>query len=156
MAEQDINKVIAEAGQSFTLPLKSKGLELHVHLEPDLPRLKFDTDKITQVLTNLINNAMKFTEKGSITLTSERAGDNAVKVSVKDQGIGIAKEDLGKLFQSFSQISTGTGRQTGGTGLGLAISKKIIEGHKGQLQVASVDGQGSTFYFILPVNATEP
>ena len=108
MAEQDINKVIAEAGQSFTLPLKSKGLELHVHLEPQLPRLKFDTDKITQVLTNLINNAMKFTEKGSITLTSERAGDNAVKVSVK--GIGIAKEDLGKLFQSFSQISTGTGQ----------------------------------------------
>jgi len=151
MVEQDINKVIAETGQSFELPLKSKGLELRLQLKPDLPHLKFDTDKIIQVLINLTNNAMKFTEKGTITLASEMIGSNAVKVSVSDQGMGIKKEDLGKLFQSFSQISTGTGRQTGGTGLGLAISKKIIENHKGQMQVDSVYGQGSTFYFILPI-----
>ena len=151
MVEQDINKVIAEIGQSFVLPLKNKGLELRLHLDPDLPHLKFDTDKIIQVLINLTNNAMKFTEKGTITLASEMIGNNAVKVSVTDQGGGIKKEDLGKLFQSFSQISTGTGRQTGGTGLGLVISKKIIENHKGQMQVASVYGQGSTFYFILPI-----
>lgn len=151
MVEQDINKVIAEIGQSFELPLKNKGLGLRLHLKSDLPYLRFDTDKIIQVLINLTNNAMKFTDKGTITLTSEMVGHNAVKVSVIDQGMGIKKEDLGKLFQSFSQISTGTGRQTGGTGLGLAISKRIIESHKGQMQVASVYGQGSTFYFILPV-----
>ncbi len=151
MVEQDLNKIIAEIGQSFILPLKSKGLRVQFELKPDLPFLKFDTDKITQVLINLINNAMKFTEKGTITLTSELSGDNAVKVAVTDQGIGIKKEDLGKLFESFSQISTGTGRQTGGTGLGLAISKKIIEKHNGQMNVSSVFGQGTTFYFILPV-----
>jgi signal transduction histidine kinase len=151
MVEQDINKVIAEIGQSFELPLKSKGLKLRLNLRSGLPLLVFDTDKIIQVLINLTNNAMKFTEKGTITLASEMSGDNAVKVSVTDEGMGIKKEDLGKLFQSFSQISTGTGRQTGSTGLGLAISKKIIDNHKGQMQVSSVYGQGSTFYFILPV-----
>jgi signal transduction histidine kinase len=151
MVEQDINKVIGEIGQGFVLPLKSKGLELKLDLKTDLPLLTFDTDKITQVIINLVNNAMKFTEKGAVTVSSEIIGNNAVKVSVTDQGIGIKKEDLGKLFQSFSQISTGKGRQTGGTGLGLAISKRIIESHKGQMQVESVYGQGSTFYFILPI-----
>ena len=154
MVEGDINKVIAEIGQSFVLPFKKKGLELHLDLTPGLPRLKFDTDKIIQVLINLINNAMKFTEKGTITIASVMEG-NSVKVSVTDQGIGIKQEDLGKLFQSFSQISTGTARQTGGTGLGLAISKKIIEKHKGQMQVDSVYGQGTTFYFVLPIKSQE-
>jgi signal transduction histidine kinase len=151
MVEQDINKVIAETGRSFELPIKNKGLELRLHLAPDLPRLTFDADKIIQVLINLLNNAMKFTEKGAVTISSERMGENAVKVSVADQGIGIKEEDMGKLFQSFSQISTGTGRITGGTGLGLVISKKIVENHKGQMKVSSVFGRGTTFYFILPI-----
>ncbi len=151
MILQDINKIIAETGQSFELPMKNKGLAVHIHLSPEVPPLEFDTDKIIQVLINLINNAMKFTEKGTITLASERVGHDSVKVSVTDQGIGIKKEDLDKLFQSFSQISSGKERQTGGTGLGLAISKKIIEDHQGSMQVSSVFGNGSTFYFILPV-----
>ena len=82
---------------------------------------------------------------------TEKTGDNTIQVSVKDQGIGIKEEDLDKLFHSFSQISSGLGRQTGGTGLGLALCKKIIEHHRGKVGVQSAHGQGSTFYFILPI-----
>lgn len=151
MQEQDINDLLSEVGKSFQLPLKGKGLELVLQLEPNLPKISFDRDQITQVLTNYLNNAMKFTEKGAITIISEKVGDNSIKVSVKDSGIGIKEEDFSKLFQSFSQISTGMGRQTGGTGLGLILCKKIIEFHKGKVGVESVYGQGTTFNFILPI-----
>jgi signal transduction histidine kinase len=151
MVEQDINDVVKEAGNSFDLSLKGKGLGLELQLQPDLPKLSFDKDRMAQVLTNLISNAMKFSDKGNIILSTEKKGDNAIQVSVKDQGIGIREEDLKKLFQSFSQISSGLGRQTGGTGLGLALCKKIIEHHKGKVGVRSAYGQGSTFYFILPI-----
>ena len=152
MQEQDINDLLNEVGKSFQLPIKSKGLVLVLQLEPNLPKIYFDNDKITQVLTNYLNNAMKFTEKGAITIISEKVGDNSIKVSVKDSGIGIREEDFNKLFQSFSQISTGMGRQTGGTGLGLILCKKIIEFHKGKIGVESVYGQGTTFNFILPIH----
>jgi len=148
---RDINQIVEEVGQSFKLPLTNKGVQLELDLQPDLPILMLDKDKIIQVLTNLINNAMKFQDKGAITLITEREGENAVKVSVKDEGIGIKEEDLDKLFKSFSQITTGTARQTGGTGLGLALSKKIVANHNGRIGVTSVYGKGSVFYFVLPV-----
>jgi PAS domain S-box-containing protein len=151
MVEQDINALVSEVGKSFQLPLKNKGLGLVLKLAPELPPITLDADQITQVLVNYITNAMKFTEKGNITLISEKVGDNAIMVSVKDQGIGIKQEDFQKLFQSFSQISTGMGRQTGGTGLGLILCKKIVERHQGKVGVESVYGEGTTFYFILPI-----
>ncbi len=151
MVEQDINDVVKEAGESFSLSLKNKNLVLKFQFQEDLPRLFFDKDRITQVLTNLLSNAMKFAVKGTITLITETGGDNSIKVSVKDEGIGIKESDLSKLFQSFSQISTGMERQTGGTGLGLALCKKIIEQHGGKISVESVYGQGTAFYFFLPV-----
>jgi PAS domain S-box-containing protein len=151
MKEQSINTLVEEVGSGFKKVLENKGIELKLQLQPDLPMISFDNDKITQVLTNLTSNALKFTDHGTISLITEMQGANAVKVSVKDQGIGIKPEDLNKLFKSFSQISTGTGRQTGGTGLGLALCKKIIEQHNGRVGVDSVFGQGSTFSFILPI-----
>jgi signal transduction histidine kinase len=151
MAENDINAAVKEAGDRFGLPLKNKGLLLEYQLQSGLPKLSFDKERIAQVLTNLINNAIKFTDQGNIVLVTEKIGDDAVQVSVKDQGIGIREGDLQKLFQGFSQISSGLGRQTGGTGLGLALCKKIIERHKGKVGVRSVFGKGSTFYFTLPV-----
>jgi len=151
MMDQFINEVIKEVGDGFKMVLKNKGIGMRLDLQADLPKISFDKDKMIQVLTNLISNAMKFTSRGMITLSSEMQGQNAIKVSVKDQGIGIKPEDLDKLFKSFSQISTGTERQTGGTGLGLVLCKKIIEQHNGKVGVDSIFGQGSTFYFILPI-----
>ena len=151
ISEGSINDVVREVGQGFKIVLEHKGLLLQMQLHENLPHIKFDKDKIIQVLTNLLNNAIKFTDKGKVFLITEPLGENAIKVSVKDEGIGIKEDDLDKLFKTFSQISTGMGRTTGGTGLGLALSRKIIEAHNGKLSVSSVFGLGSTFYFILPI-----
>jgi signal transduction histidine kinase len=108
--------------------------------------VKFDKDKIIQVILNLLNNALRATQNGGVTILSSR-GDNYVQVSVRDTGIGIKKEDMGRLFQKFEQIE----RKSGGSGLGLVITKGIIEEHKGKIWVESVYGQGTTFHFVLPI-----
>lgn len=149
--ENDINELILSIRKSFDLAAANKKLTLTCALAEDLPRIRFDRDKIAQVLTNLLSNAIKFSDKGTITVKSSRM-KNDIRISVSDEGPGIKKEDFPKLFQSFSQLPTPTERKTGGTGLGLSISQKIIEAHGGQIGVESVYGQGSTFYFILPVS----
>ena len=129
---------------------KNKGLDLEVDLEEGLQELFLDRDKIEQVLSNLLGNAIKVTEKGKVTLRSRRLGYN-IRVSVEDQGPGIKSEDIPKLFQAFSQLTLGSERKIGSTGLGLAISKQIIEKHHGKIGVESIYGSGSTFYFLLPI-----
>jgi signal transduction histidine kinase len=150
MTENDINRLVNEVKENFTLMARNKGLELSEDLEAELPSLLFDRDRILQVLTNFMNNALKVMEKGRITLKTEHLG-NTVRVSVEDQGPGIKKEDFQKLFKVFSQLVTGNERTTGTTGLGLAISKHIIEAHKGKIGVESVYGKGATFYFLLSI-----
>jgi len=133
------------------LPIaKARNLALERSAPPDLPDMIFDPDKLTQVMINLINNAVKFTDAGSVTVRVSREGDSA-GVSVEDTGVGIKKEDLPKLFQDFSQLDEGRARKKGSTGLGLAISKKIIEGHGGRIWVESEPGKGSRFKFRIPV-----
>ncbi len=146
----DINMLVKETIQDLTLITQSKGLNLVLHADPFLPVVTADRDKITQVLSNLINNAVKFSEKGTITIKTMK-NENQIRVSVRDEGPGIREEDLRRLFQSFSQIKTAGAGKTGGTGLGLAISKRLIEAHKGEIGVESVYGRGSTFYFTLPI-----
>ena len=126
--------------------MKKKGLAFELQLCDDLPRVKFDRDKIIQVLTNLLNNAFKFTEKGGIIVSTSR-GDNFIQVMVKDTGPGIKKEDMPKLFQEFTQLQ----RKVGGTGLGLSICKKIIEAHRGNIWAESEFGKGTAFCFTLPI-----
>lgn len=145
---QNLNSILQSVAQGFSLVAAKNGLHLKCELAPALPDLLLDRDKIIQVLTNYLNNAFKFTEKGCVCVKSE-AGDNWVKVSVIDEGPGIAKQDIFKLFQSFSQI--GDQGKKGGTGLGLAISKKIIEFHNGKVGLETELGKGSNFYFILPI-----
>ena len=138
-----------EVGSSMATLTKERNIELILDLSDDLPMLRFDRDKIVQVLTNLIDNAFKFTEKGSITIASAPAGED-VLVSVSDTGVGIKKEDFSKLFQQFEQLEKGGTRKAGGTGLGLAISKQIVEKHGGKIWIESHPGTGTTFYFTLP------
>lgn len=148
--ENSINETVKEACKMMTGLAGEKGLKLVLNLDEKLPRLKFDKDKITQVLENLVNNAVKFTKNGSITVVTRRE-DNAVHVSVEDTGLGIKEEDLPRLFQKFSQLESGLERKTGGSGLGLAISKEIIEKHKGKIWAESKEGKGSAFHFLLPI-----
>ena len=144
--ENDIDRVVKEARASLLSLATKTGIQLNLALDESLPLIKFDKDKILGALINLLNNALKFTEKGSITITTER-GDNIIKVSVKDTGIGIKEEDMPKLFQRFSQVK----RKAGGSGLGLAICKEIIEAHNGKIWAESEFGKGTTLHFILPI-----
>jgi signal transduction histidine kinase len=129
---------------------EQKNLDFLLELDQGLPQVKFDRDKITQVLTNLVNNAIKFTEKGSIRIQTARKND-AIVVSVQDTGIGIKEEDMPRVFIRFEQLDTGMTRKTGGAGLGLSICKEIIERHNGKIWVDTKFGGGSTFNFTLPV-----
>jgi signal transduction histidine kinase len=153
MLENNINSIIESVYNTMAATVKKKGVELRLALDNSLPRTIFDSDKMIQVLTNLVSNAMKFTEKGSITIATHRI-ENAIRVSVVDTGCGIKQEDLPKLFQQFQQLGSGGNRKTGGTGLGLAISKDIIEKHAGRVWVESEFGKGTTFHFLLPIKST--
>ena len=150
MQPSQINDLVRDTEKTMSALAKNKGLDLTISLDADLPQAEFDRDKITQVLTNLVNNALKFTETGSIRIITKRDKDE-ICVAVRDTGPGIKKEDLPKLFHSFEQLARESQRKTGGTGLGLAISKGIIEKHHGRIWAESEPGKGATFYFTLPL-----
>ena len=146
----DINKIIRSVVEAQESVARDKGLYLKASLDPSIPVLVFDQDKVIQVLNNLINNALKFTDAGGITVTSQAdEGNHQVEVCIQDTGCGIKEEDLTKLFEKFQQLGEAHQRQAG-TGLGLAICKEIIRQHGGKVGVRSKMGQGSCFYFILP------
>ena len=128
---------------------KDKGLALSYKTEK-LPLITADKKRIEEVLINLIDNAIKFTEKGRIDIEAKRQNNN-ILIKVIDTGIGMTKEDLVGLFKPFFQIEPTYTRRHGGTGLGLSISRAIIEQHGGEISAKSTVGQGSTFYFTLPV-----
>ncbi|MFI2744322.1 response regulator [Zhouia sp. PK063] len=135
---------------------ENKGLEILLHISPDIPRFVFaDPLRIRQILTNLLGNAIKFTEKGEIELkvvAEPLATDelqSCFKFEVRDTGIGIAEDKLDKIFGAFDQEDSSTTRKYGGTGLGLTISNKLLELMKSKLQVKSKLQQGSMFYFDL-------
>jgi len=148
--ENDINGVIKDAVKDMAPLAANKDLTFSLGLAGRIPKTRFDKDKIVQVLINLIGNAIKYTDAGSVTVSTSNTADSIV-VSVKDTGIGIKKEDLHKLFEQFSQIESISDRRVGGTGLGLAISKKIVDAHSGKIWVDSAPGKGSTFSFSLPI-----
>jgi len=144
----------------FTHQARERGIELVQMVYDDVPDHLFgDNLRIRQVLINLLSNALKFTERGKVTLRvmlEESNGDDLITFSVQDDGIGIAPEVASQLFQPFTQADGSTERRYGGTGLGLSISKRLAEGMQGSIVFTSRPGQGSTFLFSLPLQvATE-
>jgi signal transduction histidine kinase len=127
-----------------------KGLALRAALAPDLPAGRGDERRISQVLVNLVGNAIKFTESGEVAVRAT-VDDDAFVVSVRDTGPGISAADQAKLFREFQQLDNASTRAKGGTGLGLAIVKRIVASHGGRVWVESHVGSGSTFAFTLPV-----
>ncbi|ART78459.1 cell wall metabolism sensor histidine kinase WalK [Sutcliffiella horikoshii] len=119
--------------------------------------VSIDTDKITQVLDNIISNAMKYSpEGGTITFTVDiEEAANQILVSISDQGVGIPKSDLNKIFERFYRVDKARTRMLGGTGLGLAIAKEMIQAHDGDIWASSVEGKGTTIYFTLPISEEE-
>jgi signal transduction histidine kinase len=142
---------IAQTVRSTLEPLAAdKKLGFKVEVAAQLPSGHGDGRRLTQVLINLVGNAIKFTDTGEVAIKAE-ANNSSFHVSVRDTGPGISAADQAKLFQEFQQADNAITRKKGGTGLGLAISKRIIEMHGGKIWVESQPGQGSTFAFTLPV-----
>ena len=142
---------IAQTVRSTLEPLAAdKKLAFKVEVAPQLPPGHGDGRRLTQVLINLVGNAIKFTDAGEVAIKAE-ANNGSFHVSVRDTGPGISAADQAKLFQEFQQADNAITKKKGGTGLGLAISKRIIEMHGGKIWVESQLGQGSTFAFKLPV-----
>lgn len=166
----NINSVIENVSASLAGLAKEKELALEVACSEDLPLINGDSKRLEQVLTNLVSNAIKFTENGKkITITSslcnaadinrnnafeaelEKLSGNYVLVSVRDEGIGIAENDILRAFDKFAQIENSLSRKVGGTGLGLPIAKQLLEKHNGMIWCESELGKGSEFIFALPL-----
>jgi signal transduction histidine kinase len=132
----------------------SKGIALSSSIEHGLPKGRGDERRLTQVLPNLVGNAIKFTDKGSVEV-GVIAVDGQFNVLVRDTGPGIAEADQSRIFEEFQQVDSANTRKKGGTGLGLAISRRIVELHGGSLSVESAVGAGSTFRVILPIDVRQ-
>ena len=148
----DLLKTIESTLDIVSARASSKGIELISTVSPSIPiRLRGDPGRLRQILINLVDNAIKFTEKGEIVVRvakhSESETDTVLKFSVQDTGIGIAPEALGRLFQPFSQADRSTTRRYGGSGLGLTIARRLAEMMDGEIGVESRLGEGSTFWF---------
>mgnify|MGYP001828274507 CR=1 FL=1 len=147
-----LEEVLNSLKNLVAIKAQEKGLELLFHVAPDVPQyLVGDPLRLGQVLINLANNAVKFTEEGEIVIFAELVNGETEQVtlrfSVRDTGIGLTQEQISKLFEAFSQVDTTTTRKYGGTGLGLTISKYLVNMMDGDIQVKSKPGQGSTFSF---------
>jgi signal transduction histidine kinase len=148
----DLHQVVSEVVEAQKDFAQGRGLYIRMALDNHVPHVPFDSDRIIQILNNLIGNALKFTKKGGITIkTTNHYNDDYVLVSVIDTGKGIAEENLSKLFQKFHQIESAQENEEGGTGLGLAISKEIVARHGGKIWVESQLEKGTTFHFTLPI-----
>ncbi|MBF0494997.1 MAG: response regulator [Deltaproteobacteria bacterium] len=150
----DLGQVLDEIYNMIGQKADEKGLEIVFRIDPDVPTaLLGDPLRLGQVLTNLVNNAVKFTEAGEIVVSAELVSRRdhrvAVRFCVRDTGIGLTEEQKSKLFHAFSQADESTTRRYGGTGLGLAISKRLVELMGGNIQVESILGQGSAFIFTI-------
>jgi len=150
--EVEVEPLISECVDSISSLAKTKKLDLTASVSAEVGRVFADGPKLKQVLLNLLGNAIKFTETGSVRVTAERQGAE-LRVSVRDTGIGVPAEDSERIFESFQQGKSGMTGKYQGTGLGLAISRQLVEMHGGKIWVKSTAGQGSTFTFTIPQRA---
>lgn len=145
----DISPLLQQVQHIFIFEAVQKGL----NFKTDLPKSLYvagDRDRLYQVITNLVSNAIKYTEKGFVYLSAKVSGDKAI-ISVQDSGIGMDPEEHGKIFDQFYRIDNLVTQKAGGTGIGLSIVKKIVAMHNGEITVQSEPGQGSTFQISLPL-----
>ncbi len=145
-----LTQIVDEVRKMVRGAFDQKGLTLLVAAEPDLPDVFIDCTRIRQVLLNLVNNGLRFTEKGSVTLGLQLE-KNSILVSVADTGSGIAPDEIPKVFDDFRQVGVDSWRRREGSGLGLSISRRFVQLHGGELWLESELGKGTCFYFNIPL-----
>jgi signal transduction histidine kinase len=152
LSEVDIEELYHETIKANSGLLINKNLQMKTDVQSGLPKIVADKIRLSQVVTNLVSNAIKFTEEGTITLRAMREGD-WVKLEVEDTGKGIEPEHLEMIFEEFTQADPSSTRTVEGTGLGLAISRHLIHMHGGEITVESKYGKGSNFIVRLPIQS---
>ncbi|MDI6739530.1 MAG: ATP-binding protein [Candidatus Edwardsbacteria bacterium] len=146
-----VRVLIDKALDTISQRVRAKGMNVAVPPDTALERtVSVDEEKIVQALVNLLDNAVKFSSRGSTIGVNAAIGGNSVKILVNDDGTGIPAEHLPRLFERFYRVDKSRSRELGGTGLGLAIVKHIVELHHGKAGVESIEGKGSTFWISLP------
>ncbi|MBL8196288.1 MAG: HAMP domain-containing histidine kinase, partial [Blastocatellia bacterium] len=148
----NVNDAIKNAVEDNTIDAVAKNIEITCQLALDLPFLFADPLRLQQIVSNLINNAVKFTNNDGLIVVRSEMIEKEVLISVSDNGIGITEEVLPHIFERFSQADASTTRKYGGVGIGLTLVKKLVEMHGGKITVESEIGKGSTFSLILPLD----
>ncbi len=149
-----LGEIVADVVEAMAAHAEEQGLALTYEVDAGLPEVMGDRDRLYQVLTNLVGNAINYTPEGSVTVEVNNVG-MAVQISVRDTGIGIKAEDIGRIFDRFYRADDPIVQEASGTGLGLPIVKMFVEMHGGRVWVDSEKGKGSSFTFILPVPGAE-
>jgi signal transduction histidine kinase len=151
----DFDEIAAGIMSSAIALVGDRPIELKEEIDPSLPAVYADRQRVRQIVLNLISNAAKFTEEGHIALRVKSTTDDGKQYAlctVEDTGIGISQEDMATVFEAFRQVDSSSARRAQGTGLGLPISRRLAELHGGRMWVESEVGTGSTFYFTLPLS----
>ena len=147
---QDISELVRQAASAAQAQAAAKGVAVSVDLPDKLPQVKIDYHRISQVLRNLLENAVAHTARGGTITVAARQQDECLEVSVADTGEGIPAEDLPNIFERFYRVDKSRARATGGSGLGLTIARRLVEAHGGRIEARSELGKGSRFSFTLP------
>src|SRR5262249_52956626 len=147
----NLSELVHDVAEMLTLRAQEKEIDLAMRVAPDLPaRFLGDSGRVRQVLTNLVGNAVKFTDRGAVTIEVRRGEGDYLQFDASDSGIGIPGDKLSHIFDKFTQADASPTRRFGGTGLGLAICRQLVELMGGRIAVTSEPGKGSTFSFSLP------
>lgn len=151
MKEIDLTKILSDCVYNMDISARQKGQSLTLEINDEIPATVGDKDRIEQVIINIISNSIKYTqEKGKIHVSMWKEGEY-INIKVKDNGIGIPKKDMDRLFERFYRVDKARSRMLGGTGLGLSIAKQIVEAHKGQIILDSIYGEGTWVTVMLPI-----
>jgi signal transduction histidine kinase len=145
----DVAGVVGDVFTALQPAATARGLAMEARFAPDAVRVRVDPTAFHQIVTNLVENAVRYTREGSVTV-STRAADGGVWVDVHDTGIGIAPEHLPRIFERFYRVDAGRSREQGGTGLGLAIVRHLAEAHGGRVEASSIVGRGTTISVLFP------
>jgi two-component system phosphate regulon sensor histidine kinase PhoR len=152
ISKVDIKKICENVVKIFEQKVKPENIGLNLNIEEDSPKLSVDIFRFEQILVNLIDNAIKYTDEGGITINIFQEFDKAI-IEVEDTGVGISKEDQLRIFERFYITDKSRSRKTGGSGLGLSIVKHIVQLHEGSINIESEKGKGTKFIIQLPLES---